>query len=78
MALYANGGWAARMSFTFLAVLWIGCTIYAGMLLSAGDSSCMELYDQELCSYIVSDNPAALYLPSRPDNLTFRRGRSIS
>src|SRR5882724_2925884 len=30
MALYANGGWAARMSFTFLAVLWIGCTIYAG------------------------------------------------
>ena len=30
MALYANGGWAARSSFVLLAVLWIGFTAAAG------------------------------------------------
>ena len=30
MALYANGGWAARTSFALLALLWIGCTAVAG------------------------------------------------
>ena len=30
MALYANGGWLARTSFTTLATLWIGFTFLAG------------------------------------------------
>ena len=30
MALYANGGWAARISFTLLATLWLTFTFLAG------------------------------------------------
>lgn len=30
LALYANGGWSARISFALLAVLWIGFTALAG------------------------------------------------